>query len=95
MSLKVYDFVCPKGHKEEYFVSPGTKTQPCIRCNAVAERVISAPRARLDPISGHFPGATMAWERKREEKMAQERKNKANHGTYGDGSWEKARGVSQ
>jgi hypothetical protein len=70
------------------------KNHVCDRCELLAERVVSAPHTKLDPISGHFPGATMAWERKRDEKMAQERKNKANHGTYGDGRWEKAHGVS-
>jgi hypothetical protein len=90
----VYDFLCKNGHRDEYFVSADTTKRICDRCGAVGERVVSAPRAALDPISGDFPGATMAWERKREEKMAQERKNKANHGTYGDGRWEKAHGVS-
>jgi len=94
MSLRVYDFRCPNGHNYELFVPAGTETHLCSRCGAVAERIVSAPHTKLDPISGHFPGATMAWERKREEKMAQERKNKANHGTYGDGRWEKAHGAS-
>jgi hypothetical protein len=95
MSIRVFDFECPNGHVDEYFVGPGTVSLKCAHCDETAKRIITAPRVNLDPISGHFPGATMSWERRREEKMAQERKNKANHGTYGDGTWEKARGASR
>jgi hypothetical protein len=44
--------------------------------------MIAAPRCQLEGITGAFPGAAMAWERKREQKMAQERKHKEKHGTW-------------
>jgi putative FmdB family regulatory protein len=39
----------------------------CKECGSPANRVISAPRAKLDPISGDFPGATYKWERMHEQ----------------------------
>jgi hypothetical protein len=92
--IRVFEYECDDGHRQEEFVKPGTEEILCKVCGNAAKRVISAPRSRLDPISGHFPSASSAWECRRNEKMATERRNKANHGTYGDGSWERARGLS-
>lgn len=88
---RLFEFRCENGHTVERLEREEVRWVSCAECEALAERIISAPRIGLDPISGHFPGATMAWEKRREEKMAQERKNKSNHGTYGDGSWERSR----
>ena len=46
----------------------------CPDCGKPCNMKISAVRSALDPISGDFPGETMKWEKKREGKMAQERK---------------------
>ena len=79
---RMFEFRCENGHTIERFEREEVRWVNCSECNTLAQRIISAPRIGLDPISGDFPGATMAWERRREEKMAQERKNMANHGTY-------------
>lgn len=79
---RMYEFRCENGHVIERFEDEMVRWVNCGLCHKLAERIVSAPRIGLDPISGDFPGATMAWERRREEKMAQERKNMANHGTY-------------
>jgi hypothetical protein len=81
----VLDFVCVNGHRTERFVRPETVAVPCPVCSMLAERVISAPRALLDGTSGHFPGASDSWERKRESHMAKERRNMRDHGEYLNG----------
>lgn len=81
MSLRVYDFKCPLGHVTEHFVEAEIEQVQC-ECECMADRMISAPRFDLDGCSGDFPTAADAWERKREQKMKQERKNMENHGTY-------------
>ena len=72
---RYFDFQCAKGHITEKFIDDTVKVVQCPHCGNDAGRLISAPRIGLDPISGDFPGATMAWERKREEKIKQERKS--------------------
>ena len=68
------DFKCNAcGTVDEHFVDNDTKEAPCHGCSGVATKVQSPIRANLDPISGAFPGATLAWERRREQKEKQER----------------------
>jgi hypothetical protein len=81
MSLRVFDFRCPLGHVTEHFVDADIEQVQC-HCECMADRVISTPRIALDGMSGHFPTASDAWERRRESHMAKERKNQENHGTY-------------
>lgn len=75
MSVRVYEFMCPNGHVEEVFAVSPPSERLCETCGEVSERIPSAVRSRLDPISGDFPTAADAWVRKREEKLAQERKS--------------------
>ena len=82
MSLRVFDFRCVKGHVYEHMIDVETRTVKCKTCGRPAQRMLAAPRSQLDGCSGDFPSAAMKWEKKREEKMRQERKHKANHGTY-------------
>jgi hypothetical protein len=81
MGLRVFDFRCPAGHVTEHFVEPGVEEVAC-HCECRAERQIAAPRAKLDPFTGHFPGAADKWVRDRESHMAKERKNLDAHGSY-------------
>ena len=73
-----HDFMCTgdEAHIFEDLVDlEETPNPPCKVCGEPSNRVlISAPRIKLDPCSGDFIGATMAWERKRAEKLKQERK---------------------
>lgn len=84
MSIRVYDFRCIAGHVSEHFVEAETCAVVCPEksCNQLALRQPSAPRAKLEPFTGAFPGAADKWERTRESHMAKERKNQENHGTY-------------
>jgi hypothetical protein len=81
MSVRVYDFRCPLGHVTEHFVDAEIEEVQC-HCECIAVRQPSAPRAKLDPFSGHFPGAADAWERRRESHMKKEQQNMQEHGTY-------------
>lgn len=91
--IRVYEYMCEEGHRAEHFLSEVVGQLACPKCGKPATRVISAPRVNLEGVTGSFPGAAMAWERKRAQKMAQEQKNKRDHGTYGSGDWERMRGV--
>lgn len=81
MSTRVFDFLCPNGHRVELFVEAGTEEAKC-DCGAVSVRQIATPRAVLDGCSGHFPTASDAWENRRKSHMRKESKNQENHGTY-------------
>lgn len=55
----------------------------CPRCgNNCTRAILKPPVISLDPISGDFVGATDKWVKHREQKMAKEKKNLENHGTY-------------
>ena len=72
--LRVFDFICPDGHRSEQFVSNQTDETKCPICDKHAYKAVSAPNVKLEGWSGSFPGAAMKWERKHREKMVQERK---------------------
>lgn len=57
--LILNDYRCPKGHITEHLVEPGSHVR--CDCGLQAHRIISPVNCQLDPISGHFPGATMKW----------------------------------
>lgn len=76
--LRVYDFLCPNQHISEQFVSNNIDTVVCPVCGEKAHRAVSAPNVKLEGWSGSFPGAAMKWEKKHQEKMAQERKRNSN-----------------
>lgn len=79
--IRVFDFRCQEGHVTEHFVGDESTVQ-CPQCHQIALRMVSAPRAQLEPFTGAFPSAADKWVRDRESKMRQERKNQDNHGTY-------------
>jgi hypothetical protein len=81
MGLRVFDFLCPRGHRVERFVDADIVENQC-ECGALGVRQISAPRAQLEGFSGAFPGAADKWEKNRESHMRKERKNMDKHGTY-------------
>lgn len=85
MSIRVFDFRCVNGHVTEHFVDStyreGDDVQ-CPHCRKPASRQPAAPRSQLEGITGAFPGAAMAWEKRRESHMKKEKKNVENHGSY-------------
>lgn len=82
MSIRVFDFRCAAGHVTEHFVDSDTRTVLCPECGETATRQVAAPRSQLEGITGAFPGAAAAWEKRRESHMKKEKKNVENHGSY-------------
>lgn len=80
--IRVFDFTCTNGHAEEVFTRYDS-SHTCSVCGQPAQRVLSSPRFKLDGTSGDFPGAYAAWERKRAEKMAVEKRKERDHGDSG------------
>jgi hypothetical protein len=74
MSKRIFEFVCEDGHISEHYIDAETRTTNCKKCDKLASRIISKPSVKLEGITGAFPGAYMQWERKRNEKMKQERR---------------------
>lgn len=82
MSLRMFDFQCKAGHKHEALIPAETRAVSCPICGKTARRLLAAPRCQLEGITGAFPSASAAWEKRRESHMAKERKNMEKHGTY-------------
>ena len=80
MARRMYDFKCEQNHQVESFVDETVKEITCDVCDGVASRIISPTTISLDPVSGLYPSATAKWARQRAEKLAVEKKTKANHG---------------
>lgn len=78
--IRMFDFRCGNDHTHEAFVNDTVRERECPVCGQIAQRQISTPRVHLEGTTGAFPGAAMQWERKRAEKIAQERKQAASHG---------------
>lgn len=77
----MFDFKCTNSHTTESFVDTDVKEIKCSECGEIATRIISPTGIYLEPFSGLHPTATDRWERVRAEKLAQERKTNANHGS--------------
>ncbi len=60
--MRLYrEFRCPEcNDKFERLVESNTTTAGC-SCGGEANKVVSAVRCVLDPLSGHFPSATDKW----------------------------------
>ncbi len=71
---RFFDFQCAKGHITEKYIDDAVKVVQCPHCGNDASRLISAPKISLEGITGDFPGAAMAWEKRRESHMKYERK---------------------
>lgn len=71
---RMFEFACEEGHISEAYEDETVRQIACQSCGVEANRIVSAVRSNLEGLSGAFPGAYHAWERKRSEKLAQERK---------------------
>lgn len=71
--MRVFDFLCPNGHRTELFSSTPVETTECM-CGEQALRQLSAPRVFLEGITGDFPGAAMKWDKKHAEQLKAEQK---------------------
>jgi hypothetical protein len=72
--MRVFDFECSNGHVHEHFVKGEPEHIECKDCGERAYRKISCPTFKLEGITGDYPTAYDAWEKKRKQKLAQERK---------------------
>ena len=70
------DFRCSQGHFSEYFVDNNASSVDCLECGSLATKVRSVPNFQLpgNDAAG-FPTAHAKWEKKREQKIAQELKS--------------------
>jgi hypothetical protein len=75
MAKRMFEFRCVKDHVSEKFVDDEVMVVECPHCHNDASRIISSPRIRLEGITGAFPTAYDAWERKHREatRVAQKR----------------------
>ena len=71
---RMFEFVCEDGHISEALVDETVRELACRVCGKNSTRIVSMVRSKLEGITGAFPSAYDAWERKRSEKLAQERK---------------------
>lgn len=74
MPKRMFEFVCKDGHISEQLVDSECRETPCKVCAQPASRIMSSPMVKLEGITGAFPGAYDAWERKRAEKLTVEQK---------------------
>lgn len=76
MAKRIFEFVCTgeENHLFETFIDSEARVAVCPHCGELSNRIVSTPRIALDGCSGDFPGESMKWERKRAEKLKQERK---------------------
>jgi hypothetical protein len=81
MPRRLFDFECKNSHNTEAFVDVDIKEVQCSECDEIATRIISPTGIYLEPFSGLYPSSSDRWERVRAEKLAQERKTNANHGS--------------
>ena len=77
MPRRIFEFVCvgEEHHLFEKLTDTETKTLVCPHCGELSNRIVSTPRISLEGYTGSFPGAAISWERKRAEKLSQERKS--------------------
>lgn len=68
--IRVFNFECKNNHITECFVDSDVQQTTCSVCGELASRVMSAPRFKLDGVSGDYPTATQQWERKHVEAAA-------------------------
>ena len=81
MPRRLFDFKCTKDHVTESFVDTDVKEVQCHECGDKASRIISPTGIYLEPYSGLYPSSYDRWTRVRAEKLKQEKKTNAEHGS--------------
>ena len=71
---RIFEFLCLDNHLSEAYIDDSERTIQCKECGKDARRIVSKPMMKLEGITGDYPTAYDAWERKRAEKLAVERK---------------------
>ena len=81
MARRLFEFKCEQDHITERFIDETIKTTECSVCGGKASHIISPTGIYLEPFSGQYPSAYDRWTRVRAEKLAQEKKTNADHGS--------------
>lgn len=81
MARRLFEFKCDKDHVTEQYVDETIKTSLCRECDEIATRIISPTGIYLEPFSGNHPSSYDRWTRVRAEKLKQEKKQNAEHGS--------------
>ena len=71
---RIFEFLCSDNHLSEAYIDDSGRKIQCKECGKEAIRIVSKPNMKLEGISGDYPTAYDAWERKRSEKLKEERK---------------------
>ena len=69
---KLFEFKCRDCNTVTEKLIEYTKETTCSHCGGVADKIISQSSVKLEGITGSFPGAAMAWE-KRHTNIAKKR----------------------
>jgi len=74
---RMFEFRCVKDHVTDHYVDDEVISVECPHCYNEAPRIISSPRFKLEGITGAFPTAYDAWERKHAEALRVAHKHNA------------------
>lgn len=71
---RIFEFLCQDNHLSEAYIDESERTIQCKECGKEAVRIVSKVNMKLEGITGDYPTAYDAWERKHTEKLKEERK---------------------
>ena len=71
---KFFEFTCQECKETFEKYTEYIQTTEC-QCGGKADKIISTPRISLEGISGSFPGAAAAWEKKHLQQLKKETKD--------------------
>jgi len=77
MTRRLYTFQCSSCNNLFDELTEYTSTLNCPQCGGIATKTLNTVNVKLEGISGAFPGAYYAWEKKHKQKLDQERKQAA------------------
>lgn len=69
---KLFEFQCSNCKEIFEELTEYKKVSQCPLCGSDADKLIGAPRIALEGITGAFPGASWAWEKKHKYKPTQD-----------------------
>jgi len=74
MTKRLYSFQCSSCDNSFDELTEYTITLKCPQCGGIATKIVNSVNVKLEGITGAFPGAYFAWEKKHKQKLDQERK---------------------
>ena len=77
----LFDYRCTECETvSEHLVHKGTEVVTCTDCGAPAKKMIPAPRSKLEPFTGDFPGAAIKWAKAHEQGAKEAAKRNPDNG---------------